>query len=160
MVPSLCYVGDVLLVSGGTHTKTSGSGVRLSGIGKETRTEVLWQKIKGVPTVASPVLLDGLYFTVTDGGIMTCMDPITGEEHWKERLAGGVYWSSLVAGDGKVFAINEEGIVTVVAAKKEFEVLGTGELGEETYATPAIAGGRVLVRTLKHLYCFKKSSPS
>lgn len=157
MVPSPVSFEDMLLVSGGTHTKSSSSGVRLRGTGRDTVTEVLWQTNKGTPSVASPVLVDGLYFTTTDGGIVSCFDPRSGETHWKERLADGTYWSSLVGGDGKVYAVSEEGIVSAVAARSSFELLGQGELGEGgVFSSPAIAGGCVLVRTEKHLFCFGK----
>jgi len=156
MVPSLVCFEDMLLVSGGTHTKTSSSGIRLSGQGKDTHPELVWQTNKSVPTVSSPVLIDGCYFTITDGGIVTCFEPRSGTVHWRERVADGRYWSSLVAGDGKVYACSEDGAVSVVAAKPAFELLGRGELGENCYSSPAIADGCVLVRTSKHLYCFGK----
>ncbi len=154
MVPSLVHTGDLLLVAGGTHTKTSASGIRLKGSGKATETELVWQSEKSIPTISSPVLIDGCYFTVTDGGIMLCYTPETGEVHWKERLEGGKFWASLVAGDGKVYASSDEGVITTVAARREFEVLGQGEVGEPCIATPAISDGCVLVRTNEHLFCF------
>ena len=154
MVPSMCVLDDLVLVSGGTHTKTSTSAVRLDGSGKETRAEVVWQTDKAAPDCSSPVVVNDLLFTVTSGGIMVCYDPRTGKRHWKERLEPGEWRSSLVAGDGKVYAISTEGIAFTVAAKSEFEVLGRGELDEDCQTTPAIADGRVLVRTRKHLSCF------
>jgi outer membrane protein assembly factor BamB len=154
MVPTPVYSGDLLLVSGGTHTKTSSTGIRLRGTGRETQPEILWQTTKGVPTVSSPVLVGDLYFTITELGIMSCSDPQSGEVHWKERIEGVHFWSSLVAGDGKVYACSEDGVITVVAAKPEFEVLGRGELGDLSFASPAIADGCIVFRTSEHLYCF------
>lgn len=154
MVPSLCYEGDLLYVAGGTHTKTSTSCVRLTGTGKGTTPELEWQSTRGSPECCSPVLTNDLYFTLTDGGLMSCYDPVTGEKHWFERLGPGKFWSSLVAAEGRIYAINESGSTFTVAAKPEFEVLATGELGESTLATPAIAHGRILVRTAHHLLCF------
>jgi len=157
MVPSPIFDGDLLFVAGGTHGDTSTTAVRLGGAGKETRTETLWQTTKGVPGVCSPVLHNDCLFTLTNGGILTCFDPLTGEVRWKERLAGE-YWASLVAGDEKVYAFSEEGTVTVVAARPEFEVLSTTELGEQCVASPAISDGAVMVRTDASLYCFQKNA--
>jgi outer membrane protein assembly factor BamB len=154
MVPSLCRRGDMVFVAGGTHTKTSTSGVRLSGTGKATQPELAWQSKRGSPECASPVIANDLYFTVADGGLMSCYDPETGEKHWFERLDTGEYWSSLVAAEGRVYAISDEGKTFTVAARPDFEVLAQGQLGEPTLATPAIAHGRILVRTFTHLYCF------
>jgi outer membrane protein assembly factor BamB len=73
---------------------------------------------------------------------------------WQERLEGR-FLSSLVAGDGKVYALSYEGVLTTLAAGREFRILARGELGSTCRATPAIAAGRVLVRTESELYCFE-----
>lgn len=156
-VPGLCDAGnDLLLVAGGTHAGFSTQAVRLNGTGKDTKPEVVWQTRRAVPAVSSPVLHGGCFFTITDMGIMTCFEPETGKVHWKKRL-GGAHWSSLVAGDDKVYAVSEEGKVTVVAAQPEFKILSESELDETCFASPAIAHGCVLIRTAEHLYCFQQS---
>ncbi|MFQ5505242.1 MAG: PQQ-binding-like beta-propeller repeat protein [Planctomycetota bacterium] len=157
MVPSLVYTADLLLVSGGAHNKWLTAGLRLSGSGKDTKADLLWQTRRGVPDTPSPVLLGGRYFTVTrDGGIMTCFEPASGKVIWKERL-GGTYLASLVAGDGKVYACTEEGDVVVVEAGPEFKLVQRSRLGERIRATPALANGSVFIRGDKHLYCFEKA---
>ncbi len=152
MVPGIQYDGDLLIVSGGSHLEFTTSVFELSGEGVATNAELLWKSRRAVPNVASPVLHDGLFFTINDGGVMTCFDPRTGDVHWKERLEG-MFWSSLAAGDGKVYAVSEHGTVYVVAARPEFEVLGETQLEGKSFASPAIADGRVLVRTSDYLYC-------
>jgi outer membrane protein assembly factor BamB len=155
-VPSLAYEGDLLFVSGGAHEKWITAAVRLTGSGKDTKPEIVWQSRRMVPNCASPVYYDGMLFTVTAGGIMVCYDAKTGDQHWKQRL-GGSYLASLVAGDGKIYACSDEGDVVVVAARAEFQELSRTSLGEEIHATPAIAQGNVLIRTKNHLYCFGTS---
>lgn len=159
MVPSLQIRDDLLLVSGGSHLKFSTSGIRLSGRGKDTKAEVLWQTKRAVPSIASPVLVDDLFFTVTDGGIMTCYDPESGDIHWQERL-GGNFWASIAAGDGKVYAISAEGELNTIRAAPEFEVMAKGIFDSPSYAGLSIAAGQVLVRTEKELYCFGTRSPT
>jgi outer membrane protein assembly factor BamB len=154
MVPSLCYTNGLLYVAGGTHTDTSTSAVRLSGTGKDTRAEVVWQTQKFSPQVSSPVVVDGHVFAVNDTGMMACLDATTGEILEKTRLQQGRYWSSLVAGGGKIYAISDEGVVTVLAATPALEELGKSALGEFCAATPAIAGNRMILRTADHLWCF------
>jgi outer membrane protein assembly factor BamB len=59
-----------------------------------------------------------------------------------------------VAGDGKVYVVSQSGVVVVLDSSGDQQVLSTGELDDEVYATPAIAGGRLFVRTRGALYCF------
>jgi outer membrane protein assembly factor BamB len=158
-VPSLTYRDDLLLVSGGAHVEFRTAGLRLSGSGKDTVVEVLWQTNKSVPNSSSPVLYGDSYFTATDLGIMVCYDPVTGKRHFRERLPGPIL-ASLLAGDGKVYACTEEGDVLVLNASPEFEILTQSNLGEEIRATPAIAAGCILIRGTEHLYCFRQTAAS
>ena len=42
----------------------------------------------------------------------------------------------------------------VVRAGADWETLAVNDLDDEVYATPAIAGGRIFIRTRSALYCF------
>ncbi|MFN0167943.1 MAG: PQQ-binding-like beta-propeller repeat protein, partial [Bryobacteraceae bacterium] len=64
------------------------------------------------------------------------------------------YYSSPVASDGKVYIASEEGKVNVLKASGEWEVLAVNDLKEPIYSTPAIADGRIYVRTRMALYAF------
>ena len=66
------------------------------------------------------------------------------------------YYASPVAGDGKVYLASMLGKITVLKPGGQWEVLSTSDLGEDVFATPAIADGRMYVRTSKNLYCFAK----
>jgi outer membrane protein assembly factor BamB len=63
-----------------------------------------------------------------------------------------------VAGDGKVYFASRTGIVSVLRAGPDQEVLSVSDLDEEIGATPALADGRVYVRTKGALYCFGEAS--
>ncbi len=124
-----------------------------------TDSHVLWQHKRFVPFCASPLWYEGKVFTVKDGGIFTCLDARTGKPYKQGRLdATGEYYSSPVAGDGKVYWLSEEGKLTVTRADETCEVLATSDFAEEAYATPALVDGRVYLRTAKHLYCFGSAS--
>ena len=75
------------------------------------------------------------------------------------RRAVGDYYASPVAGDGKIYLASLDGKVTVLRASADWEVLSTADLGEQLIATPAIADGRVYVRTEETLYCFGDPGP-
>jgi hypothetical protein len=53
-----------------------------------------------------------------------------------------------------VFFASRTGIVSVLKAGGEQEVLAVNDLDEEVAATPAIADGRIYLRTAGALYCF------
>ncbi len=114
-------------------------------------------KTKNVqPGMSSPLVFAGKIYATNGQGLVTCADAKTGKSLYKERLKGA-FSASPVAGDGKVYCLNETGVCTVIDAKAEtFEILSSNELGEETLGTPAIAGGRIFIRTDKTLYAIGK----
>ena len=116
----------------------------------------LWRITKSLPDVPSPLLYQNVLYLLKDGGIMTSVDPETGDVLRRERLAGaeGRYFASPVAGDGKIFAVSEAGKIAVVKAGREWELLTVNALGEECYATPALAEKQILVRTQRALWAF------
>ncbi len=123
--------------------------------GEATESHLLWQQPKLVPFCSSPLFVDGLVFTIKDGGILASLDAQTGK-HLKQGRASGTedYYSSPVGGDGKVFVIDEEGRLTVISAEKDWRVLHTAEFGEKAFATPALIDNKIYLRTNGHLYCF------
>lgn len=129
--------------------------IKPGATGDATTTHVRWTYPKQVPFCASPLLYNGRLFTVKDGGILQCLDAQTGKVIKPLRLeASGSYYASPVAGDGKLFLIDEQGRLTVVSATDDLTVLHTSELKEDVFATPAIVDGRIYLRTTSTLYCF------
>jgi outer membrane protein assembly factor BamB len=120
---------------------------------------VRWRVKRNLPYVPSPVLYEGVFYMVKDGGIVTSLDPATGKTLKQGRApqAPGQYLASPVAADGKLYLVNEEGLLTVMRAGAQWEPLARNEVGEEVYATPAVDGSRLLVRTRGSLYAFASS---
>lgn len=138
-----------------TEGKNLVIAIRPGGSNDITASHVLWTNEKQVPFCASPLYADGLLFTVKDGGILASLDARTGKPLKLGRLsAGGAFYSSPVAGDGKVFFINELGNLTVISAEGEWQILHTADFNENVYATPALVDGRIYLRTAGALYCF------
>jgi outer membrane protein assembly factor BamB len=132
--------------------------IRAGGKGDVTDTHVLWRFRKSIPNIPSPLLYRDVLFLIKEGGIFTSLDPKTGAVFKQARLAGalGQYWSSPVAGDGKIYVSNQEGEVTVLKASPEWEILAINHLDDEIFATPAIDQGRIYLRTRGTLYCFTR----
>ncbi|PYQ21584.1 MAG: pyrrolo-quinoline quinone, partial [Acidobacteria bacterium] len=132
---------------------------RLGGRGDATPTALRWRYLRSVPQLPSPLLYRGVLYMINDGGILTTLDPATGDLLKKGRLRGAVdhYYASPVAGDGKIYFVTRSGTVVTVKAGPGQEVLAVRDLDEECTATPAIAGGRIYLRTRSALYCFRRS---
>ena len=132
--------------------------IRAGGRGDVTDKRVLWRYRKSLPNVPSPLLYQGVLYLVRDGGIMTSLDPRTGEPLKVERLRGALdrYWSSPVAGDGKIYVLSESGKLTVLRADGDFQILAQNDLDDTCFSTPAIADSRLYVRTRSALYSFGK----
>lgn len=129
--------------------------IKPGGSGDVTQSHVLWKFDRFVPFCASPLVYQGRVFTIKDGGILSCVETGSGKVLKTGRVAGtGNYYSSPVAGDGKVYLLSQRGTLSVVAAADAWKVLHSAEFGEEGYATPAIVDGRIYLRTSGHLYCF------
>jgi outer membrane protein assembly factor BamB len=126
--------------------------------GDLTDKHVLWSYDRSVPQVSSPLLYHGLLYTVKDGGVLTALDPEHGTVIKQGRLRGAIdaYYSSPVAADGKLFFVSENGKVSVVTAGKDWDTVTVADMEEPCYATPAIDGGRIYLRTRSSLYCFGK----
>jgi outer membrane protein assembly factor BamB len=133
--------------------------VRLGGRGDVTESHIEWEHTRSLPNVPSPLLYDGVLYLVKDGGIVTAIDAASGKVHKIARLSGamGQYFASPVAADGKIFFFDGDGSLSVVKAGPQWELLHTVVLGEGGNSTPAIADGRIYVRTHENLYCFGKA---
>jgi len=135
--------------------------IRLGGEGDMTGTAIRWRYQRPVPQVPSTLLYQGALFMVNDSGILTSFDPATGSVLKQGRLKAAIdkYFASPVGADGHVWLISQDGTVSVVSAKGEWDVVAVNPLGDEVFATPAIADGRIYIRTKGMLYCFGKPLP-
>lgn len=119
---------------------------RPGGRGNVADTHVVWRVPTGAPYVSSLVYYDGLIYMVGDVGVVTVSDAKTGARVWQERI-GGVFSASPVAADGKVYLLSEGGETVVLAAGRTPRVLSRNKIDARQLASPAIAGGRLFVRS-------------
>jgi outer membrane protein assembly factor BamB len=134
--------------------------VSLGGQGDMTASAVRWRYQRPVPQVPSTLLYKGVLFMVNDSGILISFDPATGQVLKQGRLKGAIdkYFASPVGADGRVWLVSQDGTVSIVTARAEWEILAVNALDDEVFATPAIADGRLYVRTRGYLYCFGNPS--
>ena len=119
---------------------------------EQGRPKVVWKREKLIPYVPTPIVYGDHLYEWSDEGIVVCVDLKTGQDVWTKRL-GGKYSGSLLCIDGKIYGVEDGGKVTVIEAGPEFKELGTADLGDNTYSTPAVANGRLYLRTFSRLKC-------
>ncbi len=134
------------------------AAIRLDGNGDgQGAAQDAWRYQKGSGPVPSPVLYGPYFYFISDKGILTCLDAETGQVQYVERVpVPATFTASLVAFDGKILLTSEDGDTFVVKAGPKHEILRTNAIGEPIYASPAISGGRIFIRTEKNLYCIEK----
>ena len=127
----------------------------------QTKSErVLWSKTKCGAGMPSPVVVgDHLYFF---DKIAVCFDKRTGEEKYRKRLPSGstAVGSPLVIGD-RIYLVNERGRTVVLQAGPEFKLLAESAIGtgdEIFWATPAVAGDALLIRSSEAVYCIRAAA--
>jgi len=128
---------------------------KANGKGDMTTKGLVWKYQRSVPQLPTVLVYQDVLYMINDGGILTTFDPKTGAVKKQARLRGAVdsYYASPIAGDGKVYIASRSGIVAVLKAGGEQEVLFLNKMGEEIFATPAIVGHRIYLRTATALYC-------
>jgi outer membrane protein assembly factor BamB len=126
--------------------------LRAGGRGDVTTTHRVWSFDNG-PDVPTPVS-DGTYvYVVNDRGVAFCLELRTGKVvYGPKRIRPGTYSASPVLADGKLYAINEEGLTTVLKAGPVFEVIAENALDDYVLSSPAISDGQIFLRTASHLY--------
>lgn len=150
MVASPVVSGDLIYVP--TRVKPL-MAIRPGGRGDVSQSHRVWSFENG-PDVPSPVS-DGTYFySVSDKGVMWCLDANNGKEIWGgKRLKPGIYSSSPVLADGKIYVSNEDGLTTVVKTGPQFQILAENPLDDYCLSSPAISNGQIFIRTAERLFC-------
>lgn len=152
VVSSPVIAGDLIIGTCGE----GGSGKRLIAIqpgkGDDPTEPKEVYRIEGRSATYVPTALavHGLLFTVHDQGHISCLNSATGKQFWRQKPAGRFYGSPVYAG-GNLYCITVTGDVVVTKAAPLYELLAVNPLGEKSHATPAIADGRMYLRTYSHL---------
>ena len=113
----------------------------------------MWSKHRGGSYIPTPVFYDGLLYLCANNGVVTVLQPETGERVYQNRITrGGSFSASPVAADGKLYFASEDGEVIVVRAGPKFEVLATNTMDDVVMATPAISRDLLVIRTQHHVF--------
>jgi outer membrane protein assembly factor BamB len=152
VVSSPVIAGDLLIGACGK----GGAGIQLSAVRPGSPDNPgqasLAYKCTGktAPYVPTSIAKDGMLFTFHDQGDVSCLRIETGQVLWSEK-PGGKFYGSPVWVNGLLYCINRQGEVLILKAAPTYELLAVNPLGEKSQATPAVAGGKMYLRTYSHL---------
>ena len=126
--------------------------------GETTNKYIKWSIPRGGAYMQTMLIYGDYLYNARWNGSVSCYEAKTGEEIWKNKAGGGnSYISSPVASDGKIYIIDDQGMVYVLQAGSAYKLLAENDLGEITMATPAITDGIIFFRTINHLIAVSKT---
>ena len=128
---------------------------RCGGEGDISFSNFIWGESDHVPHVTSPLFYNNRVYMVKSGGIVSCFRAEEGELLYSERIGtAGAYFASPVAVNGKILFTSRTGVITVVEAGDQMNILSRNDLDEVITATPAIIDNKLYIRTDNSLYAF------
>ena len=141
----------------GAPSRPSARFIGLGGAGNATQTNRIWEVTKGIGEVPSPLVYRGQVYLIKNGGVLTVLAAQTGKRIYTRRLqnASGGYYATPVAAKGRIYFASDAGVVTVIEAGPTLQILSQRDLEEPIYATPALVGNSIYVRTKNHLYAME-----
>lgn len=151
VTPSPVIGEDMLYTSSGFEAPTI-RAIRLGGKGDVTDTHIAWEQTKGVPALASPLLVGEELYTISRDNILYCMAADSGEIHWMKRLKG-VHSASPLYADGRIYISSEDGVTIVLEPGREYVELAKNELEGVFKASIAVAGRTFILRSDQAVYC-------
>jgi outer membrane protein assembly factor BamB len=159
-IPSAVAGDGLVILTAGSQAKRA-LAIRLGGNGDLANSDaVVWRYDRGTAYVPSPILHRGLLYLLTDAGLVTCLDALTGAIRYQARPpVPATFTASPVAFGERILMTSEEGDTFVVKAGTAHELLRTNSIGEPVYASLALAGGTVYIRGAKHLFAVARAAP-
>lgn len=142
--PSAAY-GSGLIFAANEYAK-------LVAIDPADNYKVKWENDEYLPEVSSPVVSEGLLFIATSYGVLVCYDAVNGDKLWEQEYNNGFYSSPVIV-DGKLYAIDMDGVAHIIDVDRSFKLIAEPELGEKIVTTPAFTDGKMYIRSDKFVYC-------
>ena len=151
-ISSPVLAGDLVIATDGSGS--SGKVLAIVKAGAVDQAGTILHRIESrlTPFIPTPLVINNRLFTFHDGGTIACWDIQNGKPIWQEKTRGKFYGSPIALGD-RIYCINAKGEVLVLQAGDTFTLLSTNPLGEKSQATPAVANGKLYLRTLTSLIC-------
>jgi outer membrane protein assembly factor BamB len=149
-VPSPVLHGDAVIVTGGYPPAGRATiAVPLASSGRISPKAARWRIDRGSPYTPTPLVYENVLYVLTDGGVLSAYDAGTGALVYHARVGAGAtgFSASPVAAGGHLYIAGEDGDLFVVRAGGKPEVVSTHPFKETIFATPALDGNLLIVRT-------------
>jgi len=145
------YTGYMVAGDGTKFTELL--AVNPDGKGDITGTNILWKKRDELSQnqALTPVIKDGLIYTINTRNILMCIDAATGEEIWSTHVKSNFNASPIYI-NGNIWFFSVKGEVLAIKAGRKYEVVTQDQMDSGIWATPAFLRNSVILRTDKYLY--------
>ena len=152
-----CLTGDVApsLAVNSSMVYAVTDYARLAAIKPGAGASIVWEDNTYTSEVSSPVANNECLVIATGYGDVACYDPEKGDTLWTHDFSDPFYASPLIA-DGMVYLLDRSGVMHIVMADGEFELLAESPLGEPVDCTPAFSDRSIFIRGRNNLYCISK----
>ncbi len=154
LVPRPVYANGLVYIVSGFY-KPQVFAIKPDGRGDVTDSKVVWKESRGAPLTPSPVVVGERLYMVSDTGIGACLNAMTGERLWTTRL-GGNYSASPLAAAGRIYFTNEAGETIIIEDSDTYSEIATNRIDGTTFASFAVDGSALLLRSDTHLYRIEK----
>ncbi|MDB5297259.1 MAG: hypothetical protein JWO31_3242 [Phycisphaerales bacterium] len=118
--------------------------------GAEAKIEYAVKRV--APYVPTPLVVGPRAYLWGDAGVLTCVDAATGAEAWSRKVGGMYYGSPVCVGD-TLWCLSRKGDLIGASATDKDAPLAKLSLGDPSHATPAVADGKMYLRTVSKLTC-------
>jgi len=154
VAPRPVYADGIAFISTG-YNNAELWAVDPHGQGSDHLAKILWKWTKGAPLKPSVMVVDGLIYFTSDGGIARCLDEKTGEQQWQTRLVANSSASPIYA-HGLIYFFDEHGKCAVIRPGKTFDLVAENQLDGRILASPAVSGNALFIRTDSAIYRIEK----
>jgi len=153
-----CLTGDVApsVAVNSTMTYAVTDYARLAAIKAGVGAAIIWEDNTFTPDVSSPVATDEFLFLATGSGDVACYNAMKGDTLWTHYFLDQFYASPVIA-DEMVYLLDRSGIMHIVKAGGEYELVAESPLGENADCTPAFSDKNIFIRGRNNLYCISEN---
>ena len=148
---SVIYKDNVIINSGYGKPHLISVRIDSNASGDITKTHINWDVFKRVPKRSSPIIINEQLYMTTDEGILSCLDPKTGDAIWSDRIPGH-YSASPILADKKLYFFSQMGDCYVINPGGKYELLSKNKLDDGFMASPAVSGKAIYARSKTHIY--------
>ncbi len=159
VIPAPVWQGDLVYAMSGFRDPKL-MAIRLGKEGDLTNSDaIVWSQTRGMSYTPSPVLYDNKFYALTDNGMLSCFDAVTGKPFYQQQRLPQAenFKASPVAADGKLYLAGESGATYVIKMGEKFEVVATNTLADHLFvASPVVVEGELFLRSHSQLFCISE----